>query len=303
MQKEFYSNGKLLLSGEYAILDGALGLAVPTKYGQSLKVTPTSAVRLLEWTSLDEKGSVWFRGSFNLEGLTLISSTDDAISKTLITLLAEAKSQNPEFLKNIDGLKVETYLSFPRLWGLGSSSTLINNIAQWAQVDAFQLLINAFGGSGYDVACAQHNSPIFYQLRNDVPKVEEVSFNPSFKDSIYFVYLNQKQSSKAAIATYRQQNFDTNNLLEDVSIITKKMATSSSLSVFESLMMEHEEILSKVLGLQTIKSKLFPDYSEAIKSLGAWGGDFIMATGDKKTPSYFKSKGFETIFSFSELVL
>lgn len=303
MQKEFYSNGKLLLSGEYAILDGALGLAVPTKYGQSLKVTQTSSVGLLEWTSLDEKDNVWFRASFNLEALTLISSTDDAISKTLITLLSEAKSQNLEFLKNIDGLKVETYLSFPRLWGLGSSSTLINNIAQWAQVDAYRLLNNAFGGSGYDIACAQHNSPIFYQLKNNIPKVEEVPFNPSFKNSIYFVYLNQKQSSKAAIATYRQQKFDTDSLLEDISIITKKMATSSSLSVFESLILEHEEILSKVLGLQTIKSKLFPDYSGAIKSLGAWGGDFIMVTGDEKTPSYFKSKGFETVFSFSELVL
>lgn len=303
MQKEFYSNGKLLLSGEYAILDGALGLAVPTKYGQSLKVTPTSFVGLLEWTSLDEKDNEWFRGSFNLEALTLISSTDDVISNTLITLLSEAKSQNPEFLKNIDGLKVETYLSFPRLWGLGSSSTLINNIAQWAQVDAYRLLNNAFGGSGYDIACAQHNSPIFYQLKNNIPKVEEVPFNPSFKNSIYFVYLNQKQSSKTAIAAYREQEFNKESLLEDISEITKKMATSSSLPMFESLMLEHEKILSKVLGLQTIKSKLFPDYPGALKSLGAWGGDFIMVTGDQKTPSYFKAKGFETVISFSELVL
>lgn len=303
MQKEFYSNGKLLLSGEYAILDGALGLAVPTKYGQSLKVTSTSSVGLLEWTSLDEKGSIWFSGSFNLKDLALISSTDDAISNTLITLLSEAKFKNPNFLQNIGGLKVETHLSFPRLWGLGSSSTLINNIAQWAQVDAFQLLKNAFGGSGYDIACAKHNTPIFYQLENGTPKIDEVSFNPSFKDAIYLVYLNQKQSSKTAIAAYREQQFNMESLLEEISEITKKMATSSSLSTFESLMLEHEEILSKVLGLQTIKSKLFPDYSGAIKSLGAWGGDFIMVTGDQRTPIYFKSKGFETIFSFSELVL
>lgn len=303
MQKEFYSNGKLLLSGEYAILDGALGLAVPTKYGQSLKVISTSSMGLLEWTSLDEKGNVWFSGSLNLKDLAIISSTNHAILKTLTSLLSEAKSQNPDFLKNITGLKVETHLSFPRLWGLGSSSTLINNIAQWAQVDAFQLLKNAFGGSGYDIACAQHDNPIFYQLEKSAPKIEEVSFNPSFKDAVYFVYLNQKQSSKTAIAAYREQQFNKESLLEDISEITKKMASSSSLSTFESLMLEHEEILSKVLGLQTIKSKLFPDYSGSIKSLGAWGGDFIMATGDKKTPSYFKSKGFETIFSFSELVL
>jgi mevalonate kinase len=303
MQQEYYSNGKLLLSGEYAILDGALGLAVPTKYGQSLKVTSSNSEGLLEWTSFDEKGSIWFSGSFKLENLEIISASENTVAKTLTNLLSEAKFQNPKFLHSTNGLNVETHLTFPRLWGLGTSSTLINNIAQWAQVDAYQLLRKAFGGSGYDIACAQHNAPIFYQLENDVPKVEEVSFDPSFKNSIYFVYLNQKQSSKTAIAAYRQQRSNIENLLEDISAITKKMATSSSLSAFESLMQEHEEILSDVLGMQTIKSKLFTDYLGSMKSLGAWGGDFIMVTGNEKTPSYFKSKGFETIFSFSEMVL
>jgi len=30
----FYSNGKLLITGEYLVLDGAKALALPTKYGQ-----------------------------------------------------------------------------------------------------------------------------------------------------------------------------------------------------------------------------------------------------------------------------
>ena len=34
----FYSHGKLLLTGEYLVLDGALALAVPCKLGQSLTV-------------------------------------------------------------------------------------------------------------------------------------------------------------------------------------------------------------------------------------------------------------------------
>jgi len=33
-----YSNGKLLLTGEYLVLEGATALAVPTKFGQDLKV-------------------------------------------------------------------------------------------------------------------------------------------------------------------------------------------------------------------------------------------------------------------------
>ena len=34
----FYSNGKLLITGEYVVLDGAKALALPTKFGQSLVV-------------------------------------------------------------------------------------------------------------------------------------------------------------------------------------------------------------------------------------------------------------------------
>ncbi len=301
MQKDFYSNGKLLLSGEYAILDGALGLALPTKYGQSLRVTSTSSEHL-EWVSLDDTGVEWFAANFALKDLVEISSSDQAISKTLKKLLLQARLQNPDFLPNQTGLKVVTKLGFPRFWGLGTSSTLINNIAQWAKVDAYQLLWKAFGGSGYDIACAKHNSPILYQLENDTPKVEEVAFNPPFKDAIYFVYLNQKQSSKEAIAAYRKKGFNTTKLLQEITDITQKMITTNSLSEFEALMTTHEEVLSEVLGVQPIKSRLFTDYSGAIKSLGAWGGDFIMAIGNEKTPNYFKSKGFETILSFSELV-
>ena len=69
---------------------------------------------------------------------------------------------NPEFLQSEQGFLVKTNLTFPRDWGLGTSSTLINNIAQWAKVDAFQLLWNSFSGSGYDIANAQYNTPILY---------------------------------------------------------------------------------------------------------------------------------------------
>ena len=59
---------------------------------------------------------------------------------------------------------ITTKLTFPRAWGLGTSSTLISLIAQWAKCDPFELLFEAFGGSGYDIACATANSPISYQL-------------------------------------------------------------------------------------------------------------------------------------------
>lgn len=301
MKKEFYSNGKLLLSGEYAILDGALGLAIPTSYGQSLEVTPTSS-GLLVWTSLDEDGNSWFTATFDLSNLKILSTSDEAMSKTLANLLLEANAQNPLLLTDSDGFEITTQLTFPRSWGLGTSSTLINNLAQWGRVDAYQLLWNAFGGSGYDIACAQHNSPITYQLVEGKPKVEAIAFDPIFKDSLYFVHLNQKQSSKEAIANYKNRQFDRPKLIKEISSITNRMMESSTLAGFESLMAEHENLLGEVLQQQPVKQRLFPDYFGMIKSLGAWGGDFVLATGDDKTISYFKDKGYPTIIPYSKMI-
>ena len=60
MQQKFYSHGKLLISGEYAVLDGALALAVPTRFGQHMSVRENNS-GILSWTSLDENGNAWFR--------------------------------------------------------------------------------------------------------------------------------------------------------------------------------------------------------------------------------------------------
>lgn len=302
MQTKFHSNGKLLLSGEYAILDGALGLAVPTQYGQSLEVLATET-GLLEWNSYNKKGEIWFQAVLGLDGFKTISASDGKIATTLTALLNEVRTQNLDFLSTSKGIQVSTKLDFPRSWGLGTSSTLINNMAQWAKVDAYALLWNAFGGSGYDIACAQHNLPITYQLKDGKPEVNEVPFDPIFKESLYFVHLNQKQSSKEAIANYRNQQLNKDNLLDSISTITQKMVSENDLTKFEGLMEEHEAILSHTLQIPTVKSRLFPDYPHAIKSLGAWGGDFVLAVGNENTLDYFRGKGFQTVIPFSEMVL
>lgn len=302
MQKEFYSNGKLLLSGEYAILDGALGLAIPTSYGQSLKATPINGDLLL-WRSFDENKKEWFSAEINIKDFSIKTTSDETVCTTLINLLKEARAQNPLFLSDGDTFQVETHLNFPRSWGLGTSSTLINNLAQWARVDAYKLLANAFGGSGYDIACAQHNSPISYQLKNDEPQVTELDFDPDFKDNLFFVHLNQKQNSKTAIANYREKAFDQSILVSEITGLTKKMISAQSLAEFELAMEQHEAVLAKILNVDPIKQTLFSDYPGVVKSLGAWGGDFVMVTGDFKSMDYFKHKGYHTIIAYPKMVL
>ena len=304
MTKEFYSNGKLLLTGEYAILDGATGLAVPTKYGQFLKIT-TSQTKKLDWKSLDYEGETWFTTSLNIDKILegKKETSEESVAGVLFNLLREAKKLNPNFLSGTEGFKVETKLDFPRDWGLGSSSTLINNIAQWAEVDAFQLLWNAFSGSGYDIACAQNDSPILYQVKDKVPTVTEIDFNPKFKKSLFFIHLDKKQNSREGIGQYRTMDYDVSRLTDSITRLTLEIAKSEDLATFETLMERHEILLAQILQTKTIKQQLFPDYPGIIKSLGAWGGDFVLATGNKHTPDYFTKKGYHTVIPYLEMVL
>lgn len=302
MTKEFYSNGKLLLSAEYAVLDGAKAWAVPTKYGQYLRVSQNISSKL-SWKSLDDKGNIWFQGIYDIKNLNEISSSDTEISKALFKILSETKKLNPDFLVDSNGCNVETELTFPKDWGLGSSSTLINNMANWADVNAYDLLEQTFGGSGYDIACAQHNKPILYHINKGLPIAQEINRLPSFTDDLLFVYLNKKQNSREGIAAYRKREINKINLIEQITQITSRMITSTRIDDFENLLSQHEQVLSKVMGISTVKSLLFPDYTGAIKSLGAWGGDFILATDNGNAEDYFKSKGYHTVIPYKEMVL
>lgn len=300
--KTFYSNGKLLISGEYVVLDGAVSFAIPTKFGQSLTIEPITPSKLI-WKSYDANGQIWCENEFSIKDFhSEISIKTNEITKRLIQILKTARILNPVFLSSTSGFKITTQLDFKKEWGLGTSSTLINNVAQWANIDAFKLLEMTFGGSGYDIACAQHNKPISYQLHNGKPLVKEVSFNPSFKQHLYFVYLNKKQNSREGIAHYKL-NKPNELRINDISKISDKLIHSKSLLEFESLMTLHEDYISQIIQQKPIKELLFNDFKGCIKSLGAWGGDFILVTSQENPGVYFKNKGFNTIIPFSNMIL
>ncbi|WP_410004335.1 GYDIA family GHMP kinase [Aequorivita nionensis] len=300
MKKIFYSNGKLLLTGEYVVLDGATALAIPTKYGQSLEID-ISEKKEIHWQSYDKNGSLWFEDFFDLKNFES-QNKESEISKTVSKILREAQELNSDFLSKYEGIQVKTTLDFPRNWGLGSSSTLINNIAQWAKVDGFALLANSFGGSGYDIAAAQSDAPILYELKNGNSKFRKVHLPWDFTDSLFFVHLNKKQDSKKGIARYRNTSVD-EKIIQRISDISNKLLMCYSLSDFEKLMNAHEKIISEIIKLPTIKEQLFSDYPNTIKSLGAWGGDFVLATGNEIDMDYFKKKGFETVIPFEKMIL
>ncbi len=302
--KIFYSHGKLLLTGEYVVLDGAKSFAFPTKTGQYLTVKPIQEQKLI-WKSFDENNTIWYEDVFELNELSNFNS-HSGISKKLLEILYVAKQLNNSFLNNNNGFYITTKLTFNRAYGLGTSSTLIANIAKWANVDPYQLLWNSFKGSGYDLACAVNNSPLQYQIINKIPQVKLLPFCPLFKDKIYFVYLNQKQDSKEGIALYKGLNEEyKKKAIIKINQITDNIINCKTLKEFNKLLLLHENIISSLINITTVKKSLFKDYNKGVvKSLGAWGGDFVLVTVNEESDmDYFKEKGYTDIYSYKEMLL
>ncbi len=300
----FYSNGKLLLTGEYVVLDGAMALALPTKFGQNL-IVETGKPNEINWKSFDADGSVWFEENFSFDTILHENKDliDNPIHRRLVEILHEAFQMNPDFLLANKGYTITTQLSFPKNWGLGTSSTLINNLSQWLKIDAFELLQRSFGGSGYDIACAKKNNPIVYQLLNNEPHYRPVDFYPNFSNHLYFVYLNRKQNSQSAIANYINKQNEIGKTIEKINTITKNVLSNSDLKSFAYEMEKHENILSDVLEMNTIKEAFFDDFKGVVKSLGAWGGDFVLAISKENPTNYFKERGFEIVIPYEEMIL
>ena len=322
MIQKYYSHGKFLLTGEYLVLKGALALALPLRLGQTLTVE-TVCTPFLQWNAHKSDGP-WFSVTLNPENLDIISCDDQPKAEKLAQILKAVKQLNPKAFK--DNLCFETRLDFDPNWGLGSSSTLIANLAQWANVNPYELLKSTFGGSGYDIACATAEGPIYYQLSTSgpafrqaqgpkavelvdtpTPMVENIDFQPSFAEHLFFVYQGQKQSSAKEIKAFLEKT-NPNDLQKDieaVSEISHAVPQCENLDEFGLLMQCHERIISRCIGQEPIQ-KRFPDFEGVLKSLGAWGGDFILAATEwpeNQVREYFKRKGLEIIFGYKEMVL
>jgi len=294
-----------LLTAEYFVLDGALALALPTKAGQTFRFTQgESQTGQLLWRSFDHLGECWFEGAFKPDGECL--KTSDPSTATRLTQIFQA-------IYHLGGAwppaatSIEARLDFPRHWGLGSSSTLIAALAQWTGVDAFRLLDLTFGGSGYDIACAFAESPILYQRREHQGHWVNFPFNPPFQEQLYFIGLGAKQDSREGIARYRARNPSADpGLLNAINQLTAAFLRTATLEEFEYCILEHEQLISKTLDLPRAADVFFPDYWGVVKSLGAWGGDFVLATsqaGYEETARYFEKRGYPEVFRYEEMVL
>ncbi len=65
----------------------------------------------------------------------------------------------------------------------------------------------------------------------------------------------------------------------------------------------HELIIANLIQQDPIKTRLFIDFKGSVKSLGAWGGDFVLVASETNPTDYFNAKGFDTVLPYSDMVL
>ena len=295
-----FSPGKLMLTSEYVAVDGALVLAVPTKLGQEFFFDEENDGKSLIYWNAYHQNELWLETVINYHHWEILQTNDQKASEFILKVLKNVHHLSDIKFRSNNSYHLKTNLQFPSDFGLGSSSTLMSNLGEWADVDPFILNEVSLGGSGYDVAVAKEKSAIVYS-RFPERVYEKVKFDPSFKDELIFIHLNQKQDTREGISHYKSKPIST-ELINQYSELTKMIFASTDLGEFSELMTVHEQKLSDFLEIPTVKEKYFKNCPSFVKSLGAWGGDFVLASkfGDYK--AYFKKQGFDKIFSWNELI-
>lgn len=299
MENHIFSPGKLLITSEYFVLDGALALAVPTKLGQDFYWEEfNDGNSNIFWEAL-HLGKPWLKIAIDYKNWEILSTNLPDNARFIIKVLQNVQQLSKIRFQNNSTYHIKTNLQFPGNFGLGSSSTLMNNLAVFSEIDAFLLNEISLGGSGYDIAVAQEKSAILYQ--NNPRCVERIEFKPKFADSLILIHLNQKQDSREGINAFRSREISL-SFKHQFSEITKQVVKCESLQDFSDLMSLHERMISDFLGIETVKDKHFRDCPSFVKSLGAWGGDFVLVSkfGDYK--NYFFNNNYHNVFDWDELI-
>jgi mevalonate kinase len=301
---ELQARGKLLISAEYMVLHGSLALVLPLKKKQNLKKIRSENRNSITWSAYRET-DLWFRAEFRPSTLEVVTASNAEMAERLRMLLRTCVELNPSFHRELLIWDVETRLDFSPEWGFGSSSTLTALMAEWAGVNALDLHFMISEGSGYDVACAVADRAIVYSLQDKEPRYEPVLFHPPFADQLYFVWLGSKQPTALHLREMAGRLNPGKELIRSFSMLTRGMLGSKELDDFRNYMEEHEAKLSELTGLERVSLTRFPGLQGSVKSLGAWGGDFVMIASDQQTDAlynYLDKLGFTCRFRYKELI-
>lgn len=298
----YRANGKLLLTGEYLVLHGAKAVALPLKVGQRLEVSFPNNTQAIVWQAFYHE-VLWFSCELSPADFSIQTTSNLEKAESLARILKIIQMFNPTF-KIEAGTLFRTMIESNPEWGFGSSSTLISLLSQFSGADAFRLNELAFQGSGFDIACATANGPILYQRGLSV---EQVSLDYPFSDRLCLVYSGKKKSTAGEVNAFLKEIKVSAELVDEMSELSQRFLMCRDQNEFNQLIHSHEVMISNLIGRKRLKSEFFTDFDGEIKSLGAWGGDFFLASSSKWTfeevKKYFANKGLPTAFKWDDLIL
>ena len=93
--------------------------------------------------------------------------------------------------------------------------------------------------------------------------------------------------------------------METISKISLAIPHIDNLEHFKNLLLLHEITIARCTGKDMLQQQ-YSDFKGILKSLGAWGGDFLLAVTEmsfNEVCAYFQNKGMSTVFKYQDLVL
>ncbi|MEY3573833.1 MAG: hypothetical protein RLZZ617_431 [Bacteroidota bacterium] len=328
--------GKILLSGEYVVLDGATALGLASRMGQSMAVFRGSEPGYLRWTALDHLHNPWLQANYRIvDGQWSVGEVSAEASEsagllqnwlqaawTLMAGLGEGSASGYggaswNDILHQEGMAVQTQLDFARSWGLGSSSTALALLAQWLGVDARRLYALTTNGSGYDLEVALQNASILYHLPEGrpitnshapallEPIVQPIPYRSPQGGGLWLVDPGGKQISAKEVVRYR--NLDTNQRMacvEEISSLSIGLATCPDVTTMLDYFVRHDTILENLLGQPCLQRSAGNGFPGRLKSLGAWGGDLFLAVSPSPEDAlhWLENQANWSIYPFEQII-
>ncbi len=298
--QSFFSHGKLLLMGEYAVLYGADAICLPLKTGQLLEVKNYLPGRIAwKWTWQKQVLADFILDAESLEVL----EANEGSPQWTADLILYIRQQKPDFLKNTGGsLHFINY--FPPEWGLGTSSATISSLCRFAGVNPYKVNEQLMGGSGADIATTTAENWILYRHGSSGPSIWNIPFDYAFPENTWFIYSGQKQATASHLKKVAVKNSYNRDLWLDINNLIYRFLAVSTLPEAFKIIEEHEILVGARIQQIPIGQN-FKDFPGKIKSLGAWGGDFFMALSQQPADfveAYFREKGYQDVYLWEDFV-
>jgi hypothetical protein len=197
-------------------------------------------------------------------------------------------------------------LEFDRKSGLGSSSTLVSNFAQFAGLDAQRLQREVFGGSGYDVAVGSVGRGLVFWKDGDENHWSPWTLNASLTENWFVVFLGEKQNSRASLNNVKdrlQEIQQDDFMLHQLQQVAGAVKMAQQITMLEAGLEMWQALLGMSLGLETPYQQFGfqPVKGGLCKWLGAWGGDMLLVNQTFLTTQSAQLKSY-TIQPWNQLV-